>query len=95
MYQKCAYATTTHGSEEEKSCLKKEQAGFAKEDPLYLAIIQKVKSLTDATPGILQTAVYDQVPYAREEVQRALYFGHELGDIRREKKGRSFAIYPV
>lgn len=95
MFQKCAYSVTANGSDQEKALLKEEQTRFAKDDPLYQSIIRQVQALVAATPGLLQTALYDQIPHDREEVQRALYFGHELGDIRREKKGRSYAIYPV
>jgi hypothetical protein len=95
MYQKCAYGVTMRGSDKEKRLLKEEQTQFAKADPLYREIISQAKGIVTGEPGILQTELYKRLPHDREEIQSALYFGHELRDLRREKKGRSYMIFPA
>jgi hypothetical protein len=67
---------------------------FAKQDPLYLRLIGKIQPLVDAQPGILQTALYPQLPdFSEEQIRYALYFAHELGDLNRLKKGRSYQVF--
>lgn len=67
---------------------------FAKEDPLYLDVLPKIKFLVDAEPGILQTAIYPMLPqYSQETLRYVLYFAHELGDLTRLKKGRSYQLF--
>lgn len=67
---------------------------FAKKDPLYLGALPKITSLVQAEPGILQTAIYPRLPqYNQETLRYVLYFAHELGDITRQKKGRSYQIF--
>lgn len=93
-YQKTAYAMTQVGGQEwAKEKLKEEQAQFAKDDPLYGKIMPLVQQQVSKTPGVLQTSIYGSIPFQKEEIGYALYFGALLNDIRREKKGRTYALY--
>jgi len=93
-YQKTGYAMTQiEGQEWVKDKLKEEQALFAKDDPLYRKIIPIIQKQVSTSPGVLQTSIYGAVPFQKEEVSYALYFGALLNDIRREKKGRTYALF--
>jgi len=93
-YQKTAYAMTQiDGQEWAKDKLKEEQAQFAKDDPLYRTIMPIIQKQVSTSPGVLQTSIYGAVPFQKEEIGYALYFGALLNDIRREKKGRTYALY--
>jgi hypothetical protein len=93
-YQKTAYAMTQVCEQAwAKEKLKEEQAQFAKDDPLYGKIIPLIQQQVSKTPGVLQTSIYGSIPFQKEEVGYALYFGALLNDIRREKKGRTYALY--
>ncbi|MBR9682285.1 MAG: hypothetical protein GOV02_01295 [Candidatus Aenigmarchaeota archaeon] len=75
--------------------LKQEQARFASENPLYQQIIIEIKNLVKNTPGILQTDIYKKLSFTKEDISYVLYFGALLNDIRREKKGRTYAVFPA
>lgn len=93
-YQKTAYAMTQiEGQEWAKEKLKEEQAQFAKDDPLYSEIIPRIQARVAEHPGVLQTSIYGDIPYQKEDIGYALYFGALLNDIRREKKDRTYALY--
>lgn len=93
-YQKTAYAMTQiEGQEWAKGKLKEEQAQFAKDDPLYNQLIPIIRARIAEKPGILQTSIYGDIPYQKEDIGYALYFGALLNDVRREKKGRTYALY--
>lgn len=67
---------------------------FAKQDPLYQSLIGKIQPLVEAQPGILQTALYPHFPeFPEEQIRYVLYFAHELGDLNRLKKGRSYQVF--
>lgn len=67
---------------------------FAREDPLYRDILACAHPLVAAQPGILQTALYTQLSgYDEEQVRYVLHFAHELGDLVRVKKGRSYQLF--
>ncbi len=67
---------------------------FAKQDPLYLTLIAKIRPIVEKQPGIMQTAIYSQLPeFSEEQIRYALYFAHELGDVNRLKKGRSYQVF--
>lgn len=67
---------------------------FAQEDPLYLDVLPQIISLVEAEPGLLQTAIYPELPqYNQETLRYVLYFAHELGDLIRLKKGRSYQLF--
>ena len=73
---------------------KRLMTAFAHEDPLYRALISQILPLVSAQSGIMQTAIYSQIPsYSEEQIRYALYFAHELGDVTRVKKGRSYQIF--
>jgi hypothetical protein len=92
-YLKTAQAITQiEGADWAKGKLKHEQIEFAKVDPLYRQIVAAVLPLVDQEPGVLQTALYDRLPFSREDVGYVLYFAHELGDVCRRKKGRTYEI---
>ena len=93
-YQKTAYAMTQiDGQEWAKDKLKEEQAQFAKDDPLYRKIMPIIQKQVSTSPGVLQTSIYGAIPFKKEEIGYALYFGALLNDIRREKKGRTYTLY--
>ena len=94
-YLKAAQALAQFKGEEwAKASLRQEQTDFARDDPLYQAIVAAVRPIVQAEPGILQTALYGRLPFGREEVGYAVYFANEVGDIRRRKKGRTYEIFP-
>lgn len=67
---------------------------FAKQDPLYQKLIAKILPMVEAQPGIMQTALYPQLPgFDEEQIRYVLYFAHELGDVNRLKKGRSYQVF--
>jgi tetratricopeptide (TPR) repeat protein len=93
-YQKAAYAMTQiEGQESAKENLKAEQAQFANDDPLYNEIIPFIQKKIFECPGILQSNIYEAVSYSKEDIAYTLYFGAMLNDIRRKKKGRTYALY--
>lgn len=94
--QKFAYTTVEPDvAQHVRDQFKALMTAFAKGDPLYQIILGRVRPLVVAEPGILQTKLYPHVPeYDAEQVRYALYFAHELGDVVRIKKGRSYAVFP-
>lgn len=67
---------------------------FARQDPLYQSIMAAILPIVTAQPGMLQTAIYAQLPsYNQEQIRYVLYFAHELGDLTRVKKGRSYQLF--
>lgn len=68
---------------------------FAKEDPLYKDVMERVLPLVQANPGMLQSQIYKGQPDdIKEQMRYVLYFANELGHIRRVKKGNSYGLYP-
>ncbi|MBD3617974.1 MAG: hypothetical protein HUJ28_00665 [Chromatiales bacterium] len=96
MYQKSAYAASVirdpATKEQVNAMLRSEQARYVVDDPLFDAILTSALKVICASPGILQSELYKHVPYEREQTQWALYYGEVLGRVRREKKGRSYAL---
>ena len=95
--QKVAYGMVGPGvSEDNKQLFRNLMAEFAKEDPLYRELMTKIKPLVLARPGILQTDLYPALPqYDQEVIRYVTYFGHEIGDIHRRKKGRTYELLPA
>lgn len=93
--QKFSYGTV--GNEVPQSIrndFKRLMAAFCREDPLYRQIMQRAVPIVAAQPGMLQTALYPQLPsHSEEQIRYALYFAHELGDLVRLKKGRSYQLF--
>lgn len=94
--QKIAYGMVGDDvSEEDKKDFKQIMTVFADHDPLYHELIRKAYPIIEAEEGILQSKIYPYLPeYSQETVRYVLYFAHELGDIKRVKKGRSYMLYP-
>lgn len=69
-------------------------SAFAKQDPLYRRLISEIKPIIEAQPGVLQSSLYPLLPeFNEEQIRYVLYFAHELGDLNRLKKGRSYQIF--
>jgi len=67
---------------------------FADHDPLYKTIIQKLYKIIQNKEGYIQSEIYKELPeYDTETIRYVLYFGHELEDIFRVKRGRSYHLY--
>lgn len=93
--QKFSYTTTDKNVPQRvRDRFKILMTAFAKQDPLYLKLITKIRPMVEAQPGIMQTALYPQLPgFNEEQIRYVLYFAHELGDVYRLKKGRSYQIF--
>ena len=66
---------------------------FAKEDPLYRDVMERVLPLVQANPGMLQNQIYKGQPDGiKEQMRYVLYFANELGHIKRIKKGNSYQL---
>jgi hypothetical protein len=67
---------------------------FADFDPLYHDVLQQVEPVILNNPGILQNKLAEQFPrFSAEQFRYVMYYAHLRGDIRREKNGRSYAIF--
>lgn len=93
--QKFAYNTVNKDVEQSvRDKFKRLMTAFCREDPLYRQIMQRAVPIVTAQPGMLQAALYPQLPgYSEEQIRYALYFAHELGDLSRLKKGRSYQLF--
>ena len=98
MYQKSAYAASiiqdAQLKERVNSMIKAEQAKYVVNDPLFNSIVSAALSVIQSSPGIIQSKLYAHLPYEREQTQWALYYAEVLGQVRREKKGNSYALSP-
>lgn len=98
MYQKSAYAASiiqdTRLKEQVNTMIKAEQAKYVVNDPLFNSIVSAALSVIHSSPGIIQSKLYEHLPYEREQTQWALYYAEVLGRVRREKKGRSYVLSP-
>lgn len=75
---------------------KRLMSAFAERDPLYQKIFPDILKQVGAQPGIMQTAIYPLFPRLDTETLRyVLYFAESLGQLRREKKGRSYRLFPA
>jgi len=93
--QKIAYRMTDKSvSETEKQQFKAMMTYFADCDPLYHELRRKAYPVILGDEGILQSKIYPLLPeYNTETIRYVLYFAHELGDVVRVKKGRSYKLY--
>lgn len=81
-------------SKADKDAFKAFMTRFAAADPLYHDVMILVKRLLRNEPGVVQSELYKGEPESRKEMIRyVLYFAQELGDIHREKHGRSYKLY--
>lgn len=94
--QKIAYSMVDRSvTAEEKSLFTKLMADFAKEDPLYKEVMERLLPLVQANPGLVQSQIYKgEQDHIKEQMRYVLYFAQELGHIRRERKGNSYKLYP-
>jgi hypothetical protein len=71
-------------------------AEFTQDDPLYKSIIDRVVPAVIISPGVLQSDLMKALPdVSPEHFRYVLYYAEYRGDIRREKKGRSYALFPA
>lgn len=97
-YRKCGYGNVraqSGAAGQAKEYLIQEQSIFAEQDPFHATVIRAVQDAVMVHPGALQSEIYDTLPFDREDISSALYFGELLGQIRRVKKGRSYQLYPT
>ncbi len=81
-------------TEQEKKDFKQIMTYFASRDPLYIELIKKFCVIIAKDEGTIQSKIYPLLPeYDTETLRYVLYFGHELGDIVRIKKGRSYELF--
>lgn len=94
--QKFAYGMVGRAvSEDDKARFRTLMTTFALDDPLYREVMSKLKPIVLTNPGILQSTIYPHLPeYDQETIRYVAYFGHEIGDIHRRKKGRSYELLP-
>ncbi len=95
--QKIAYTMVGPDvSDEEKAEFKALMTRFAAHDPNYRKIMDLFLVVIRESPGIRQADVIRNFSDEEKEFARyALHFAHELGDIKRVKKGNSYLLYPV
>lgn len=96
MLQKIAYGMVgPEITEEQRTAFKQVMADFARVDPLYNEILGRIMPIVSARPGIMQTEAFKQLAqYDVEWLRYTTYFAHELGHLHRNKKGRSYALFP-
>lgn len=93
LLQQVAYGMVD-ASEREKAAFTGLMREFAARDPLFSGVLRTVMPLVRAQPGMLQSGVYKHLPgIGPEEARYALYFGEQLGLLRRVKKGNSYRLY--
>lgn len=71
------------------------QMEFASYDPLYKSTLKKLLSIIVNRPGLLQKDIYSAIDQSKEEIMYVLYFADKLNDIKRNKKGSSYELYPT
>lgn len=93
--QKIAYGMVDKSvSPYEKDRFKQLMTRFAAVDPLYSEVLDVVRPLVSMNPGLIQSEVYPHISkYDTETISYTLYFAHELGDIMRVKRDRSYALF--
>ncbi len=70
-------------------------ADFTRDDPLYAEVMRVALPVISANPGIVQSQLAKQFPqFEAEQFRYAMYYGEVIGDVAREKKGRSYALTP-
>ncbi|MDD2722207.1 MAG: hypothetical protein PHH47_12965 [Gallionella sp.] len=92
--QKIAYGMVGESvTDEQRKNFTQLMTEFAKEDPLYKEIMERVIPLVQANPGMLQSQIYKGQPdHIKEQMRYVLYFANELGHIKRIKKGNSYKL---
>lgn len=92
--QKLAYRITAEQAPEEiHRQFKALMVAFTRDDPLYADVMRVALPVIAANPGIVQSTLAKQFPqFDAEQFRYAMYYGAEIGDVVREKKGRSYAL---
>lgn len=66
---------------------------FTRDDPMYADVIRVALPIVAGNPGIVQSILHKQFPqFDAEQFRYAMYYGEIIGDVVREKKGRSYAL---
>lgn len=66
---------------------------FTRDDPLYAEVMRQAIPAISDNPGIIQSQLAKQFPqFDSEQFRYAMYYGEVIGDVIREKKGRSYAL---
>ena len=94
--QKRAYEMVGPGkTDAEKAEFRQVMTEFAKRDPNFRRVIDTYMPTIRQTPGIKQADLIRGLSEEHKEFARyALYFAHELGEIRRVKFGNSYKLFP-
>lgn len=92
--QRIAY-TMTKAPAEDKAAFTAYMTDFAGIDPLVRSVMDRALPVIVESPGMRQTQFYTLFPEVPAETLRyVLYYAHELGLIKRQKKGNSYLIFP-
>ena len=70
----------------------------AESDPIAedVGLNDQIMLVVEASPGLAQAEIYDKFPGTdRRELQKLLRQLDQTGQLRREKKGSSYRIYPL
>lgn len=93
-YQKAGMAVVgADVPEDERQRLKDDAAECLARDPAYIICLHELKKLIAAEPGIRQSAIYERIPHAKQDVMQVLYFAEENREIVRKKAGNSYELY--
>ncbi len=92
--QKLAYTITAEKAPDSVHAKFKElMVAFTKDDPLYATVMDVALPVIREQPGIIQSQLAKQYPqFDAEQFRYAMYYGEIIGDVVREKKGRSYAL---
>lgn len=81
-------------TDKERETFKQFVACFAKIDPLYGMVMGRLRPMIAATPGLIQSDIYKgQDDEVKEQMRYVLYYAEIMGEVIRNKKGRSYQLY--
>lgn len=92
--QKLAYRLKSENAPEAVHArFKALMADFTRDDPLYADVMLVALPVIAKQPGVIQSNLAKQFPQLdAEQFRYAMYYGEVIGDVIREKKGRSYAL---
>ncbi len=92
--QKVAYEITRASHpQDQQDWYRQMAATFVQQDPLYLDSIDRIKDAIRESPGLIQSEIYKgRSDKEKEGARYILYYAEVLGDITREKSGRSYRL---
>lgn len=71
-------------------------AEFNHADPYYTDVMAVVLPIVASRPGVIQATLAKGCPeFDAEQFRHAMYYGEIIGDIKRVKQGRSYALHPA